>query len=94
MGSEVIFGAVGQLQFEVMQYRLESEYGAPAQLKAVPWQIARWIKPCRESLQSADPGQHTLPAVTLDFQNLSVVRLVRAWGHKRDDRAGTPPAGD
>jgi peptide chain release factor 3 len=39
-----LLAAVGPLQFEVMQYRLESEYGAPAQLKPAAWQLARWVK--------------------------------------------------
>ncbi|MFA5975412.1 MAG: peptide chain release factor 3 [Elusimicrobiota bacterium] len=40
-----LLAAVGPLQFEVLQYRLESEYGAPALLKPAVWQLARWIKP-------------------------------------------------
>lgn len=40
-----LLAAVGPLQFEVVQYRLESEYGAPASLKAAPWRIARWVAP-------------------------------------------------
>lgn len=40
-----VLAAVGPLQFEVVQYRLESEYGAPAQLKPAQWQLARWVKP-------------------------------------------------
>lgn len=35
--------AVGPLQFEVLQYRLESEYGAPSQLENGPWQMAKWV---------------------------------------------------
>lgn len=40
-----LLAAVGPLQFEVLQYRLQSEYGAPALLKPAIWRIARWIKP-------------------------------------------------
>jgi len=40
-----VLAAVGPLQFEVVQYRLESEYGAPARLTPAPWQFARWVKP-------------------------------------------------
>jgi peptide chain release factor 3 len=35
--------AVGPLQFEVLQYRLESEYGAESQLENGPWQTAKWV---------------------------------------------------
>jgi peptide chain release factor 3 len=39
-----IVGAVGQLQFEVMQYRLEAEYGAPTILEKLAYDIARWVE--------------------------------------------------
>ncbi len=38
-----LLGAVGQLQFEVVQYRLESEYGAPSVLETADWKLARWF---------------------------------------------------
>ncbi len=38
-----LLAAVGQLQFEVVQYRLESEYGAESRLERTPWQLFRWI---------------------------------------------------
>jgi peptide chain release factor 3 len=38
-----LLAAVGPLQFEVVQYRLESEYGAPSRLEAAPWTVVRWL---------------------------------------------------
>jgi peptide chain release factor 3 len=38
-----LLGAVGPLQFEVVQYRLQSEYGAESRLEVAPWKIIRWI---------------------------------------------------
>lgn len=35
--------AVGPLQFEVLQYRLQSEYGAEARLENGTWQAAKWL---------------------------------------------------
>jgi len=37
-----ILAAVGPLQFEVVQYRLKSEYGAESRLEKARWQIVRW----------------------------------------------------
>jgi peptide chain release factor 3 len=37
-----LLGAVGPLQFEVMQYRLESEYSADCRIESAPWQFVRW----------------------------------------------------
>lgn len=42
--SDALLGAVGPLQFEVLQYRLENEYGAKSTLTRGPWQFLRWIQ--------------------------------------------------
>src|SRR3984957_12513432 len=38
-----LLAAVGPLQFEVVQFRLESEYGAASRLEATPWTVVRWL---------------------------------------------------
>jgi peptide chain release factor 3 len=38
-----LLAAVGPLQFEVVQYRLESEYGAESRLESAPWTVVRWL---------------------------------------------------
>jgi peptide chain release factor 3 len=45
-----ILAAVGPLQFEVFQYRLENEYGAEARLEQAEWRFLRWVHP------SVDPA--------------------------------------
>ena len=40
-----LLAAVGPLQFEVVQFRLESEYGAASRLEAAPWTVMRWLPP-------------------------------------------------
>lgn len=42
-GNRKIIGCVGELQFEVIQYRLLHEYGASAQLNTLPFYKACWI---------------------------------------------------
>ncbi|PGZ88991.1 peptide chain release factor 3 [Bacillus sp. AFS029533] len=42
--NEVILGAVGQLQFEVFEYRLKNEYGSDIRKDHVDYNIARWVK--------------------------------------------------
>ncbi len=39
-----LLGAVGPLQFEVVQYRLQAEYNAESRLEQAPWTMLRWIK--------------------------------------------------
>ena len=48
-GSAPILGAVGQLQFEVVVYRLAHEYGAEVRLLPVAYEGARWL--------SGDPAE-------------------------------------
>ncbi|GIV41628.1 MAG: peptide chain release factor 3 [Vicingaceae bacterium] len=42
-GSRKIIGTVGELQFEVIKYRLEHEYGAKCEFKPLPLYKACWI---------------------------------------------------
>jgi peptide chain release factor 3 len=38
-----LLAAVGPLQFEVVQFRLQTEYGAESRLEAGPWKLLRWV---------------------------------------------------
>lgn len=40
---EWVFGAVGALQFEVMQYRLRDEYGVETVLSPLPYHCSAWL---------------------------------------------------
>jgi hypothetical protein len=42
-GNKKIIGCVGELQFEVIQYRLLHEYGASVQFNSLPYFKACWI---------------------------------------------------
>ncbi len=52
-----LLAAVGPLQFEVVQFRLESEYGATSRLEAAPWTVVRWLP--------ADMKEEELDALSL-----------------------------
>jgi peptide chain release factor 3 len=39
-----LLAAVGPLQFDVVKFRLESEYGAESRLEPAPWTVARWFR--------------------------------------------------
>ena len=43
VGSVLLLGAVGQLQFEVVAHRLEHEYGVKARIMPSRFQVARWV---------------------------------------------------
>jgi peptide chain release factor 3 len=84
---DLVLGALGQLQFEVVKYRLESEYGVEVRVEAVPWVLARW--PARadgapvdlELLQDALEGM-----VVLDVRDRPVVLFDRDWALQTAER--------
>ena len=41
---EIIVGVVGVLQFEVLEYRLKSEYGVEIRRRDLPYECIRWIE--------------------------------------------------
>ena len=65
-----LLAAVGPLQFEVVQYRLQAEYGAESRLEAAPWQFLRWLEP-HPALER--------PASLVTASGV-------AWGRDTDDR--------
>ncbi len=40
---EPVLAAVGRLQFDVVQFRLRSEYGVTTELDVLPYSVARWL---------------------------------------------------
>jgi peptide chain release factor 3 len=75
-----LLGAVGPLQFEVVQYRLLSEYGAEARIETAPWQHIRWLsRKNGEPVEDRDlqlPGDTTLAR---DAANNPVLLLTATW---------------
>jgi len=74
-----LLAAVGPLQFEVVQYRLESEYGAPSQLETAPWAALKWL---REGTTRADVAALKLPTdcrLADDSDGRPVVVFPSAW---------------
>ncbi len=51
---EVIVGAVGVLQFEVLEYRLKNEYGVEIRLQNLPYQHLRWIEKSEVEIAKLD----------------------------------------
>lgn len=54
--NDIVIGVVGQLQFEVIQYRLSHEYGAESIFENCAFRISRWVAPkegAKEKFQAA-----------------------------------------
>jgi peptide chain release factor 3 len=58
---EPILGAVGMLQFDVVQSRLKEEYGVAVTIDALPYVAARWVRAAEDKLKRVTwPGSGTL----------------------------------
>lgn len=74
-----LLGAVGPLQFEVVQYRLESEYGAESRMEQTNWKVLRWVSP---EIESAKLENILLPAGAAwaaDSEERTVLLLTSEW---------------
>jgi len=71
---DALIGAVGRLQFEVLQYRLEDEYGVPTTLLAMPYTCSSWLV--------GDPATFDPPTTALvarDLRDHTVVLFRTEW---------------
>ncbi len=74
-----LLAAVGPLQFEVVQYRLESEYGAASRLEAAPWTVVRWL-PAGTTEEQLDALQlPTGSKLAIDSDNKPVALFPNEW---------------
>ncbi len=55
-GPNPVIGAVGMLQFDVMLFRLENEYGAPCRLERLPYRYPRWVEGPEAAIERASRG--------------------------------------
>jgi len=70
-----LLAAVGPLQFDVVQYRLQAEYGAESHLMAAPWVAARWYRPPAGSPEGWMPVLPEGAAVVADAERRPMVLL-------------------
>ncbi len=75
-----MLGAVGQLQLEVVQYRLKSEYGADSRLERTSWQIMRWIHPSTDPAVIEAINWPTSCQVAIDQMGRKVILFDGQWG--------------
>ena len=76
-----LLGAVGPLQFEVLQYRLKDEYKAESTLEMKPWTALRWV----EFTCAVEDLKRRLPhgaALAHDDQDRVVILFATDWALK------------
>ena len=73
-----IIGTVGQLQFEVIQYRLENEYNVDIRLETLPYEHIRWIANKEEVKVDKIIGTSDMKKDT-DLKGNPLLLFVNSW---------------
>lgn len=76
-----LLGAVGPLQFEVMQYRLKDEYGAESRLEVTQWKVLRWLETHLNDMDLKRSLPHGA-ALGTDEQGRMVILFPAEWSLK------------
>ena len=78
-----VCGVVGRLQFDVLMFRLEHEYGAKVTFDLLPYQYARWV----EGVTGADELKaRRVPMAVLDLDSRPVALFRDEWELGRAER--------
>lgn len=95
---EPMLGAVGRLQFEVVQFRLQSEYGVKTTIEPLAFEVVRWLVGDRQAIEAAYFGGGTRLVqdvygnpVLLATEGRSMEYLTRR--HETIQFLETPPTG-
>lgn len=78
IGSQWIIGVIGELQLDVLQTRLQQEYGVALEFEASPFEVARWIRSDDPlALKRLVETHHS--SVADDQDNVPVLLMRNAW---------------
>jgi len=75
-----IIGVVGQLQFEVLEYRLREEYGVQVDIQHLPFEIVRWVEKDEKTIKLLT--ESSMSTVVLDQDENYAVLLLDEWKAK------------
>ncbi len=76
-----ILAAVGQLQFEVVQFRLQQEYGVETLLEMLPYSVARWVHGGWEALEKV--GRLFNTVTVKDSWGRPVLLFKNEWNYQQ-----------
>ncbi len=77
IGADMVIGAVGALQFEVLEERVKEEYGLEVVFEPSPYQAARWIGGSRADIEAFIEKYR--PQMSEDVDNAPVFLGKSAW---------------
>ncbi len=75
---EIIVGVVGELQFEVLTYRLENEYNVEVKLEKLPYEYIRWVENKDEVDVARIQGTSDMKRIK-DLKDNPLLLFVNSW---------------
>ena len=75
---EIIVGAVGVLQFDVLKFRLENEYHVEIAMEQLPYEYIRWIENPQEKDPAKIQGTSDMKRIT-DLNDNPLLLFINAW---------------
>jgi len=75
---EIIVGVVGVLQFEVLEYRLKSEYNVDIKMDRLAYRYVRWIENTNIDIDSLNLTSDTKKVK--DFKDRNLLIFQNDWG--------------
>ena len=75
---EIIVGVVGELQFEVLTYRLENEYNVEVKLEKLPYEYIRWVENKEEVDVAKIQGTSDMKRIK-DLKDNPLLIFVNSW---------------
>jgi peptide chain release factor 3 len=77
---ELLLGAVGQLQLEVVKYRMASEYDVQVRIESVPQHLARWVSRVDGApVDLDDLARKAIGLVAVDARDRPVILFEGEW---------------
>ena len=73
----VIVGVVGVLQFEVLEYRLRTEYGVEIRRRPMPYELVRWVE--NEDIRIGDLNLTSDTKWVQDFKGNNLLLFTSDW---------------
>lgn len=77
---EIIAGVVGVLQFDVLKFRLENEYGVDIRMEQLPYEHIRWIK--NDGIDAASLSVTSDTKRIKDLQGRPLLLFTHPWSIK------------
>ncbi len=75
---DIIVGVVGELQFEVLSYRLKNEYGVTIRMDPLAYQYIRWVDEYEGDIEDLDLSSDT--KIVIDLKSRYLLLFTSSWG--------------